>query len=220
MHDAQPTGEDMSMQTLLDVLEFVRIVALGKDVPMLVQVSGGEPTLHPQIYDVVNAINSTLKKSVILIESNGSFVFDERRKRMVREVLNVKNVYMQVRTHPVYYPNYHKIINNTELRTMKKTSVYEDSIYVFPFGRAKSIKSERQYRSCANLFRLHKQLPELSLARITSLLHAHRRYCIPMIDPHGVLHAGESMDCVELGHVARIRRWDEIPDCGKCGLNE
>jgi len=213
MHDARPDGYDMTEETLRDVIVFMMSVQ-----PRLIQLSGGEATLHPHFADFVQKVAEVFKETYIIVESNGSFVLDKERREQVAHVLRIPNVHMQVRTHKLYYPNYKRTMKMAALRMLPKTRLYHDAIRIFPIGRAAKMKAELKYRTCVNTFLLHKQRPGLIVAQIARYMQENGRFCSPMIDPNGILHAGESIFCTELGHVSNPKSMFDVAPCGKCGL--
>lgn len=213
MHDARPDGIDMSGDTLTDIIKFLKTIC-----PMLIQISGGEPTLHPQFKDFTTRIAKSFKPAIVFVESNGSFISDPQRKQQVLEVLQLPNVKMQVRTHPQYYPNYEQTISNMELRMLHKSQVFNDCIRIFPIGRAANMPAGIKYRTCVNTYLLAAQKPHLRVAQLVPILQANMRFCSPMIDPNGFIHAGESIFCTSLGHVSSPKMVLETTPCGKCGL--
>jgi hypothetical protein len=211
MHDASPNGYDMSEDTHDAILFFLDSVG-----PKLIQISGGEPTLHPNF---LHFVEKTAKYSpYLIIESNGSFMLDQDRRIQVQHALRISNVHLQVRTHRLYYPNYKRTMRSTKLRKLPKTHVYHDAIRILPIGRATRMKSERKYPACVNTFLVHYQYPALSIAQVAKVLQGNGRFCSPMIDPNGMLHAGESIFCTDLGHVSKPKNLSDTAPCGKCGL--
>lgn len=213
MHDARPDGYDMTPDTLADVLVFLLAVR-----PHLIQLSGGEPTLHPRFEEFVKKVTETFPQTYIIIESNGSFVMDPERRDSIIRLLQHPNVNLQVRTHKLYYPNYKRTMRMNFIKKLPKTHLYNDCIRIFPIGRAAKMASGLRYRTCTNTFLLHKQRPTFTIPEIASYLQQNGRFCSPMIGPNGILHAGESIFCTDLGHVSNPKSMFDVFPCGKCGL--
>jgi hypothetical protein len=205
---------DMEEATLSEVILFLTVVK-----SKLIQISGGEPTLHPRFQHFITRVAKTFKSTLVLIESNGSFIDDPARKSQMLKVLMLPNVALQIRTHPQYYPNYERTINNFDLRMLPKTKIFTDCIRIFPIGRAAGMQPEIMYSSCVNTYLLALQRPRHTITQMIPVLQEHKRFCSPMIDPEGVLHAGESRLCTSLGHVADPLRVLDTKPCGKCGLS-
>lgn len=214
LHDARPDGSDMTRETFQNVLIF-----LGKVRPLCIQISGGEPTLHSHFSEFVERISSKFKNSFLLLESNGSFYKDPEKLKTVERLLRLENVHLQIRSHEDYYPNYKSIVDNPALKQLPKTVLWTDGkMNIQPIGRASNMQPTIKWRTCINTYLLAMQKPFLPLPLLIRTLQQAGRYCSPMIDPEGVLHAGESRLCTSLGHVTKPLRVLDTTACGKCGL--
>lgn len=216
MANATPDGIHMSEETFQASLELIKKLR-----PRNIQVTGGEPTLHPNFYSFCAQLCEL--DAIVILESNGSFIADPERTEKVK-ALTRKNILVQVRTHPIYYPNYKDIFTNKELRKIT-TLVFDDEINLIPFGRAvKNHQDKINWAfkpTCSNMFLLSRQVPTFSA--IIQTMEAHSFFCKPLLAPTGRIHVGETSSCQELGSV-----WDS-PEllytsirnkkpCGNCGL--
>lgn len=74
--DCKATGTDMSEKTLVQLVAF-----LNKAKPLAISISGGEFTLHPEFVKYIRYIIDKTKDFKIILMSNGSFFFDDKKKR-------------------------------------------------------------------------------------------------------------------------------------------
>lgn len=223
MVNAEPEGIHMNKEVVNQSVRFIQ-----KLQPFNIQVTGGEPTLHPYFFEICQKLCS-LRESAelglsVVLESNGSFIDDPEKTSKIRELIEKWNVLVQVRTHPKYYPNYKKIINNAELKKITPY-VFDDGINLLPFGRA--VQNHREELnmsakpSCSNMFLLSRQVS--SMVAVIHEMEAHGFFCKPLIAATGGVYVGETTTCQLLGSV-----WDtpealyttlrgRLP-CNKCGL--
>ena len=223
MANAKPDGFHMAKET---VDQSIRMIERLK--PFNIQVTGGEPTLHPLFYEICEQLCELRIEAemglLVVLESNGSFIYDPVKTEKVKTLIKKWGVSLQIRTHPKYYPNYKKIFHNEELRKIT-SHVYDDAIRLLPFGRA--INNHRDELDmtakppCSNMFLLSRQVH--SMVAVIHALEANGFFCKPLIGVNGGVHVGESVTCHRLGSV-----WDtpnslfetlkgKMP-CGKCGL--
>ena len=209
MEDAGPNGEHMSVETFEKVMDFTKRI-YGHN--LLIILSGGEPFEHPQIFELLDRACKEFRAVSIL--SNGLFVQDTELLRRVRAL--PENTLIQVTNDPRFYP---RIIEPLNLPRV----VWEDHIRVIsPMGRAVTnhIPSSRISPTCTNLRLLCLQTKNFKQAIL--YLRSAQKFCIPSIDCHGNILAGESRFCQRIGTVDSS--YDELLQntlsftCDKCGL--
>ena len=208
MIDASPLGEHMTLEVYSQALDFVeRYSCFGS----MVMLSGGEPTDHPNILEMID--RALAKQIKVLLLSNGLFV---ENKELAKELLQ-RDISIQVTNDARFYPK--KVQEIDHARVM-----YERNIrLISPFGRAvkNQISCSRSSPLCFNL---------RSLVRNTSLyfaifkLRLLGKFCTPSINVDGTLAAGESSFCSTFGNVTEsdsqlTERLHELK-CGRCGLYE
>lgn len=223
MANASPEGEHMDKETVLASLNFIQRIKT-----MNVQVTGGEPTLHPDFFNIcVGLCDLRIEAEMglaVILESNGSFIHDQEKTEKVKELIRKWDCLVQIRTHPDYYPNYKEIFYNKKLREITP-HIFDDAIKLIPFGRALENHKEQISWSakptCSNMFLLSRQVP--SLVSVIHNMEVNGFYCKPMIATTGQIHVGETVTCQRIGTV-----WDsnekiftdlrEKKPCDKCGL--
>lgn len=227
MVDACPDGLDMDQMTLDKTCRFIKDMA-----PPTVQITGGEFTDHPNFYPYVLTILNTVEPgTIVVLESNGSFIMDDENTSKVLDLLRRNVYFLQIRTHKLYYPNYERTMAHKQMleSLSDKIKVYDDGITLFPQGRAKeNFKDEcnacQSKPKCSNLYLIAKQAKPKSLKDVIYILQkeAHN-FCKPMIGPDGNIYPGESPECEPIGNLDG--KYDDILQklitgypCNKCGM--
>lgn len=191
-----------------------------------VVISGGEPTEHPDFMDMAATIASNFM--IVLICSNGMFVFDKEKTRQVKHLLETyPNIVMQVYTNRKYYPLYNDILSHRKDfgEISRRIELAVDSpIYMKTLGRAavneECIKESQAHpytTSCITAASVFYQLDFMTAFR---RLESTGHFCSPMIDWRGNIHLSESWLCPDIGNVGTFDRFNEIirfKPCGKCG---
>lgn len=190
LEEATPDGEHMSMEVFQDALEFIK-----KMKPLLLIVTGGEPTDHPQFFEIMQALLEIVPKDHLLIASNGLFLYNEE---ITERVLSL-GVNVQVTNDVRYYP---LTINTQRQHPLLN---YVDHIEsMFPQGRA--VKNGYQaFKSnapkCFNLRSIACSPNTISIRDAIKYLEISGKFCTPAIGIHGEILLGESSLCGNIGKV-------------------
>jgi|APSaa5957512622_1039677.scaffolds.fasta_scaffold78916_1 hypothetical protein len=207
MVDATPEGEHMAFSTFLQCLTFACKIG-----SQMVFLTGGEPTLHPELVGMLGLIRD--KGLQPLLTSNGLFLSEMTVKERDDILGGVDSV--QVTNDPRYYPR------RVERPAHPKV-YYEDTLRMMsPFGRAvtNGLECTRLAPMCFNLRSAVRQIGGLSESLL--FLRGHGKFCTPAINVDGTIVAGEAPSCHPIGTV-----WDELETiaanirtmtCAKCGL--
>lgn len=205
MIKTKPDGEDMTLDTYRAALEFTK----RNDLPFVL-LSGGEPTLHPDLPRM--ATISKKQKNTTLILSNGTFLENAELKT---KILRTK-VGIQVTNDKRYYPRPVPIVKHPKI-------LYDHSIRgIAPFHKA--LKNKIPITSispfCFNLRSISRKFN--SLKEVLKQLRLKVRMCTPSINPDGTIVAGEADSCAVVGTVhdngsVILKRIQEL-SCTKCGL--
>jgi hypothetical protein len=215
----------MNVEIFNKVLEFIQEHGFKG---MVVQISGGEPTLHP---DCIEYLERLVQLPImVLFESNGSFYINRDLYSKVRSLLMQHwNLVLQIRTDKCYYPNYKNIVNNMLLKSLPTTQVFEGEITLFPLGRAVDNHPDElnivQNPMCSilranfNLGNLHSMSDAIRTMQMTA-----KKFCKPMISPEGKVFLGESRFCRSIGTIfdseATLMDAARTFSCNICGLEE
>jgi hypothetical protein len=205
---ATPDGEHMSLHTFAKCLEFA---ANTINLPLLM-LSGGEPTEHPQINELIDLAKS-VGMSITLL-SNGMFLSEWEPEK--RDELIDKVEFVQVTNDPRFYPQ--------SIPSFEHPKVFfEDTLrIVSPMGRAKDngLETNRQAPLCFNLRSATRSLGNI----VSAIFHLRGlgKMCTPSVNVDGSIVAGESPSCYKIGTVEN----DELKltqnlinmTCSNCGL--
>ena len=180
MIDAQPDGAHMHLALYRRVIEFT---ARMDKIAML---SGGEPTEHPQILEMIS--HAVRKRLITVVLSNGLFLDTPKRNKLLES-----GAFFQITNDPRYYPRSIPEIVHPALvieRQIRGT--------IIGLGRAqqsigKSVPGCFNLRSCVHYGDSLKQ----AIHRLRLL----GKFCTPSINIDGTLAAGESNQCYRAGWI-------------------
>jgi len=207
MVDATPDKGDMPFDTFLQCLTFAHKIGA----PM-VFLTGGEPTLHPRLINMLDAVNTAGLRP--LMTSNGLFLTEMTQKE--RDDIFSRVYSIQVTNDPRYYPK-------RVVRPAHPKVYYEDTLRMLsPFGRAvtNGLECNRNAPMCFNLRSATRQF--MGFRQALAYLWGVGKFCTPAINIDGTLVAGETPSCHPIGTV-----WDELETiaaniqtmtCSNCGL--
>ena len=199
-----PKSPIMTEETLEGVIEFLNRIK-----PMVILLSGGEFTEHPEFYRFAMRIIHAVRphgSTMVNLLSNGSWFFDERKADMIKLMAEPEVKIVQIRTHKKYYPNYKRTIAaKAQIEALSdKIAMFEDGIDLFPLGRARANHKDeiaRKYPMCSNLFLIVRQGAVTCFAGLLQMLEMQGRVCAPFLSSKGILHAGETPYCENIGNV-------------------
>jgi organic radical activating enzyme len=203
------------METFEKVLQWIKDLE-----PWRVVISGGEPFMHPNIYEMCKKL-----KCLFIVTSNGNFITNPFLKRTAIAIGNLPNCNgIQITSVNGLYPNYWNIIKHQkEFLDIPMVNMCIDiNIHIKDLGRAKDnfpVDSTYPAASCTNLHLVAKQTK--SLQETIAELNKRDKFCKPLIDYQGKIHASESWLCPSYGtvdtpyNVVWQRLKDSLP-CGKC----
>jgi len=218
MDDANMEGVHMSDETVETLKALIKEVK-----PLFLQISGGEPTLHPKWIDICLEFK---KLAYVILETNGWWLGDKEKEYEIKKLAE-QGVLVQIRTHPDYYPDYEKTIqHSTRVENWKNVELFDDEVYLYPLGRAQTNKLKPDPKCsrpfCMNCFLIVKQGAASTFKELVNYLHGIRKFCKPLIDADGSIKAGESTLCRTIGSVDNpdsvIENLKKGKPCNKCGL--
>lgn len=207
-----PEGVHMGPDTFGQTLDFAR--KLGVRVVLL---SGGEPTLHPNLLEMMHKVFDA--KMYCVVTSNGTFTRDAKLSRALVKFVNEHPAMIQVTNDERYYseplpdswvwerPGIVVVDRIQLLRTCRRV-------------RDKGFFTRSQHPNCFNLRSLTRSMGlEYAIAELQARLN---RFCVPAVSVDGSVLVGEMDTCRRVGHIS-----DRIGDieavirrmrCSTCGL--
>lgn len=188
MINASPEGEHMSMDTFYKSLEFIE-----RQDPLCLIISGGEPTEHPNVCEMVNAAKRSGRMDVTLV-SNGHFLFNQ--------ALTEKILELGVKVQITYDKRFYKVPLDVDSIKHPLLLVETHIRHIFPQGRAvtNNIKSNSLAPKCFNLRSIARNNVS-SLKEAIKLLEVYMKFCTPSINIDGGISAGESNACYRIGDI-------------------
>jgi len=212
-----PDGEHMDLDTFVQALEFARRCG-----SVAVLISGGEPTLHPHVLDMIG--NAMSMKFWVVLLSNGTFLEDKSLTKELEGIVKGAEMYrgvhfsVQITNDPRYYPR--------RIPEIKRDFFYVETnlrgIRACKRTKSAGIPSTMRAPSCFNLRSVTKAygFPQ-AIAVLESRYH---RFCNPSINVDGSVRAGEPDTCYQLGTVYSspddIHTALKDMQCDECGMIE
>ena len=190
LHRCTNQGEDMSNEILMKSIKLIKKIK-----PFVITVSGGEPSLHPEIINIANTLKKELPNTHISLISNGSFLKNDSLTKELKKTFRT----IQITYDKRYYPNF------VDLKKAKSLSILtEDNIRrVDAYGRAidnNIVNSDRKSPYCFNI-RSCIKLSGLDLCTANKTLEMQHKFCACSIRPNGDIGISESMLCPIVGTI-------------------
>ena len=224
MQDAGPDGRMMNDETFDRVLEFCREAR-----PLVVSVTGGEPTEHPRWAEMTRELLRIRPVALVNILTNGAWIEDkEQRLRMARLIRGAKGrVKVQVYSNPKYYQDHGWTAEHeAQFRSIGCLPDFHSPIFMQDLGRAREncreeTEASDHVPSCINSHLIAVQAR--SLPHFLSMAAQAAKFCRPLIDPDGGIHMSESWLCPTVAHVTdgveeAFRKMQASRPCKGCRL--
>ena len=224
MQNSTPHGKHMTEETFEQVLDFCKDAR-----PLVVSITGGEPTEHPLWRAYTRAILELPTKPLVAILTNGAWIEDNKLRidmaRLIRE--SKGRVKVQVYSHPKYYRDHEWTTDHAaQYRSIGCLPNFTDPIFMQDLGRARKNCQEETAQSdhvpsCINSHLIAIQA--MSLPHFLSMAAQAGKYCRPLIDPDGGIHMSESWLCQTVAHVSdgideAFRKMLQSRPCKGCRL--
>lgn len=224
MQDAKPSGKHMTDETFEKVLDFVREAK-----PLVVSVTGGEPTEHPRWAEMTRELLRMKPVALVNIVTNGAWIEDDgERLKMAKLIREAKGrVKVQVYSNPKYYQDHEWTVEHEQqFRSIGCLPDFRSPIFMQDLGRArKNCKEETEKSdhvpSCINSHLIAVQAR--SLPHFLSMAAQAAKFCRPLIDPDGGIHMSESWLCPTVAHISdgvdeAFRKMKASRPCKGCKL--
>lgn len=224
MQESTPRGKHMEDEVFENVLEFCKEAK-----PLVVGVTGGEPTEHPRWAEMVRELLRIRTVAMVNVTTNGAWIEDDDQRivmaRLIRE--NKGRVKVQVFSHPKYYQDHDwTVAHKSQFRSIGCIADFKSPIFMQDLGRArKNCKEEvadsDHVPSCMNSHLIAVQAH--SLPHFLSMAAQAAKFCRPLIDPYGNVHMSESWLCPTVANISEgvdevFRKMRSARPCKKCQL--
>lgn len=224
MQNSSSRGKHMKDET------FSQVMALCRETqPMVVSITGGEPTEHPNWLYYAKELLSLPSIRILCILTNGAWIEDSSvRVSMAKLIRSSKGrVIVQVYSNEKYYKNHEWTVSHeSQYRSIGCWPNFTDPIFMQDIGRAsKNCKDEivknDHVPSCINSHLI--ALQARSFNHFLSMANQAGKFCRPLIDPDGNIHMSESWLCPKVAHVSDgagevFRKMRLSKPCRKCLL--
>ena len=207
----------------------------------LYNISGGEPTEHPEFERFINILSEYIEQiqlpvpgiPAFTIESNGEWARSVQKTASVKRILKHKRLGgFQVSSFKGLYKNYdfiQKYKKKIEALHPRMVVVDQGIVSMQDLGRAstssnpaieKAITDNKYHMSCLNGCLLSKQTDDIRF--LSANLFHHAQNCKPYVDWEGNVHWIESICCPSYGNVLTDdfetiwRNLRAAKPCGKC----
>lgn len=224
MQDSTPKGKHMTNETFGQVIDFCM-----KSRPVIVSVTGGEPTEHPNWAEYVKSLYALPSVKCVAITTNGAWVTDEKQYATMAELVmrSMGGVQVQVYSNPKHYPNHEWTVEHADrFRSIGIEPDFESPTFIQDLGRAhKNCQQEAAESlhapSCINTHLIARQSRTFGEFFSKCILAA--KFCRPLIDINGSIHMSESWLCPAVAHVRdgvaeALRKMQTSTPCGRCRL--
>lgn len=227
MQDAKPTGQHMTEETFRQIVDFCQEAQ-----PMLVSLTGGEPTEHPKWAQYARELLSLKSVKVISIITNGAWIEDTKQRIAMARLIRADKgcVKVQVYSHPKYYQDHDwTVTHKQQFRSIGCITDFTSPIFMQDLGRARQNCSEEvdamvidgHVPSCINSHLFAIQATSMQHFLKISIMSG--KFCRPLIDPDGGIHMSESWLCPTVAHVSDgvvqvFRKMKESRPCRQCRL--
>lgn len=224
MQESTPRGRHMTEETFEKVLAFCRDAQ-----PMVVNITGGEPTEHPDWLYFTRCILALPSVKIVTIITNGAWIEDKvERIKIARLIRREKGrAKVQVYSNLKYYKDHEWTIDHKQqFRSIGCLPDFDSPIPIQDLGRARKNCREETEKSthvpsCINSHLIAKQAHSMNEFFMCCIQAA--KFFRPLIDPDGNIHMSESWLCPAVAHVSDgatevFRKMKESSPCGGCRL--
>ena len=216
LSNCEPEGTDMSMEVLDDIIQFINHPELRFRV---ILVSGGEPTEHPRLFDILdrlyetNTQNKWGERKAIILATNGMFLNRNEKPegyQIVREftghLLSYKDLRIQLTADPRFYKTQ---INEKNLKYLKKKArnllLIENTVTLLADYRRATTGTmpKMNYRTAPFCFNARSMANN---GYTFPMIVEHRevknnKFCAIGFDMQGNIRISESLTCAPIGNV-------------------
>lgn len=203
MQESGPRGRHMTDETFEQVLAFCREAK-----PMVINVTGGEPSEHPKMLQYVRELLNIRSVVVLSIITNGAWIEDKDIRIPLAQIIRKQKarVKVQVYSHPKYYRDHEWTVEHEQqFRSIGCAPDFASPIFMQDLGRARrncreEVEGSDHVPSCINSHLIARQAR--SMQQFFGMCIGAAKFCRPLIDLDGNVHMSESWRCRAVAHVS------------------
>lgn len=232
LQDSLPQPMHMTEETCVEAIKF-----WAKSGAHVVNLSGGEPTEHPQFERILElwtyAMDETARTTntpyALNIITNGEWIHDRNKVKIIKDFLAIRRfghliTNVQISSFKGLYKNYNDIQKHKKtLLAIKGITIADEGILnMCSLGRAKNHEPSKKaaaenpyHMSCFMFSQVKGQCKSLPEAVVRFEITQH--FCSPMVDWKGNVHCSESWLCPSCGHCTDEDIEQKIMDWKPCG---
>lgn len=192
MKNSQSYGLHMTDQIFYDILKFIK-----KYTPIVILISGGEPTLHPNFKEIVEKFSEIVLS--VVITSNGWFLTTDGQIPLDFQIKK-SNVLWQITNDQRYY--------NVQINADKNNAAYAYVDKIQQLQRCSKLPNIETTAQCMNIRVNHGCFPLLidnsifkTFKDIITFSEMRTMFCKPLIDIDGNIFIGETDLCKSIGTI-------------------
>ncbi len=203
MQEASPNGIHMTDKTFDQVYRFCKDAK-----PMVINITGGEPTEHPEWERYAVKLYSLPSVKAMMVLTNGAWIEEDSERTKIERLIRMGkgNIKVQVYSHPKYYRQHDWTVEHAQqFRSIGCITDFNSQIFMQDLGRARincheEILANSHVPSCINSHLFAMQSSSLEHFLIMAVQSG--KVCRPLIDPEGYIHMSESCRCQSVAHVS------------------
>jgi hypothetical protein len=206
MNSATSQGMDMSMKIFKDCVQF----SIKKDIVGGISITGGEPFMHPQIFQMIEYACEEVQKlfrqgvrTFITVLTNGERLQDNSIAEKLKQLL-LKYTFLSIQvTNDRRF--YSRAINlNLPIFQMSQVVVVQNiGNSIYPKGRAvtNKIPWSAKATKCFNIRAITKQIANPTLEAVCLFLRSNNKFCTPHIRTNADIRLGETSSCPVVANI-------------------
>ncbi len=224
MQDSKPKGKHMTDETFDQVMDFC-IEAR----PLVVGVTGGEPTEHPNWLGYAKTLFTLPSVKVLTVFTNGAWIEDDKTRIEMARLIRMGRgrIKVQVYSHPKYYADHEWTVHHkAQFNSIGCIADFDSPIFMQDLGRARKncqpeVAESTFVPSCINSHMI--ALQSRSLSHFLEIAPQVGKFCRPLIDINGGIHMSESWRCQTVAHISdgvdeAFRKMYKSRPCQGCRL--
>jgi len=198
---ATPDGVHMDTKIFTRSIKFAKAIG-----DMSINISGGDPFYHPDIFKLIRYVADEFKGKVgIGIQSNGWWIEDEKLVSRIKHLLDQPYIFeLQISSHSKYYKNHQFTLSHeSDYRKLSNKVSFGTDWQILRYGgRAKNIMKPEEVvlgpdclQYICYALGIDQRFKVNSMDTWIKMSRLHGKFCIPYVDVYGRVKIGEMDDC-------------------------